>query len=88
MAGVNVTRPETSLNALESPAVATGTVSSTSTSIDPLAGTVTLDGLTFAVCGLPAFRSIETFNVAGVLPKFFSTTFFFWLKVLSISAKP
>jgi hypothetical protein len=68
--------------------VAAGTVSSTSTSTLPRAGTVTVDFFGLAVCGEPELRATATRNVAGLFPKFRRLTTFRPLKVPPSSAKP
>jgi len=65
---VKVTRPATSWNAAESPAVAAGTASATGTLTVPWAGTVT-DAGSVRECGLPASLAWLTSNVAGDEPK-------------------
>ena len=91
-AGVNATRPLTSLNDVTSgrlppPAVATGTFSVTLTAAVPPAGTVTLEG-TDTVCGLPCSSVSATLNVAAELPRFVSVIVPVWLKSALSSLKP
>src|SRR5262245_6707075 len=93
--GVNVTRPATSWNASksagglawESPAVAAGTLSVTSTSACQPFGTHTCDGLTETVCGDPCWFVTATSKVAAG-PSFLTRTVRFREKLSENSARP
>ena len=96
-AGVRVTRPATSRNAEESPAVATGTVRVSSRSVLVLPGTVTDEMApppkippvpTTAVCGEPAWFVTETLKVADEEPLFTILNAFVFEKSLFSSSKP
>ena len=91
-AGVNWTMPATSRKErpapFDVPAVATGTLSVTSTTALPCAGTVTDDWPRLTACGAPAGLACETLNVAATGPWFFSVIDLVRWKSARISSSP
>src|SRR6185312_4129707 len=86
--GVNVTRPATSWNALESPAVVAGTLSLIPTFAVLCAPTVTDVRAGVTVCGLPESWAVPTVNVTLDEEKFFNDTYSVRLRFCDSSAYP